>query len=257
MVAALPVNFSLRLRFKICRHSTRLFYAPHDPPPPGDDPLQPYAVCAALCAAGGGDGLDDAAAGHGFAAARSLAACRRHSGLHGRGPQRGDGVQPAGRSPVRRRKSPHGHAALAGRHAFGRQRGAVHDGCRGVFVAGTLLFLPNWLPLVLALPVLLFSAGYSYAKRFTSLAHFWLGVALMLAPVCAWIALRGQVLLDASRRHCCPPSCWGGGADLGGRLRHHLCLSGCRLRPSGQARAAFRAGSACPVRCGWPRPAIW
>ncbi len=65
----------------------------------------------------------------------------------------------------------------------------------GLFIAGTLLFLPNWLPLVLSLPVLLFLLGYSYAKRFTSLAHFWLGVALMLAPVCAWIALRGQILL--------------------------------------------------------------
>ncbi|MFN0016867.1 MAG: UbiA-like polyprenyltransferase [Pirellulaceae bacterium] len=65
----------------------------------------------------------------------------------------------------------------------------------GLFIAGTLLFLPNWLPLVLSLPVLLFLLGYSYAKRFTSLAHFWLGVALMLAPVCVWIALREQILL--------------------------------------------------------------
>jgi 4-hydroxybenzoate polyprenyltransferase len=37
--------------------------------------------------------------------------------------------------------------------------------------------------------------GYSYAKRFTSLAHFWLGAALMLAPVSTWIAIRGQVLV--------------------------------------------------------------
>jgi 4-hydroxybenzoate polyprenyltransferase len=66
-----------------------------------------------------------------------------------------------------------------------------------VFVAGTLLFLPNWLPLALALPVLLFLLGYSYAKRFTSLAHFWLGAALMLAPVSAWIALRGEQVLAA------------------------------------------------------------
>ena len=65
----------------------------------------------------------------------------------------------------------------------------------GLFIAGTLLFLPNWLPLALSLPVLLFLLGYSYTKRFTSLAHFWLGVALMLAPVCAWIALRGQIML--------------------------------------------------------------
>ncbi len=63
------------------------------------------------------------------------------------------------------------------------------------FVASTCLFLPNRLPLYLAIPVLLFLAGYSHAKRFTSLSHFWLGAALMLAPVSAWIAIRGQVVL--------------------------------------------------------------
>ena len=65
-----------------------------------------------------------------------------------------------------------------------------------IFVAGTLLFLPNRLPLYLALPVLLFLLGYSLTKRFTSLAHFWLGAALMLAPVSAWIALRGEILMQ-------------------------------------------------------------
>jgi 4-hydroxybenzoate polyprenyltransferase len=63
------------------------------------------------------------------------------------------------------------------------------------FVASTLLFLPNRLPLYLALPVLALLLGYSYAKRFTVLAHFWLGLALMLAPVSAWIAIRGQFVL--------------------------------------------------------------
>jgi 4-hydroxybenzoate polyprenyltransferase len=64
-----------------------------------------------------------------------------------------------------------------------------------VFIAGTLLFLPNRLPLALAAPVLLFLLGYSYAKRFTALAHAWLGAALMLAPLCVWIALRGEAVL--------------------------------------------------------------
>ena len=63
------------------------------------------------------------------------------------------------------------------------------------FVGSTLLFLPNWLPLVLSGPVLAWLLGYSYAKRFTVLAHAWLGAALGLAPVAAWIALRGQSLL--------------------------------------------------------------
>lgn len=64
-----------------------------------------------------------------------------------------------------------------------------------IFFAGTLLFLPNKLPVILAAPVLLFLFAYSYTKRFTSLAHFWLGASLMLAPVCVWIALRGEILM--------------------------------------------------------------
>ena len=66
--------------------------------------------------------------------------------------------------------------------------------CTG-FVASTLLFYfrepSNHWPLYLAGPVLLFVLGYSLAKRFTSLAHLWLGAALALAPVAAWIAVRG------------------------------------------------------------------
>lgn len=65
--------------------------------------------------------------------------------------------------------------------------------CSLLFVASTLLFLPNRWPLILSLPVLAFLCGYSFAKRFTSLAHFWLGAALMLSPIAAWIALRGEL----------------------------------------------------------------
>jgi 4-hydroxybenzoate polyprenyltransferase len=65
-----------------------------------------------------------------------------------------------------------------------------------LFVAATLLFLPNYLPLILSLPVLGILLGYSYAKRFTALSHFWLGLALMLAPVSAWIAIRGTLVSE-------------------------------------------------------------
>jgi 4-hydroxybenzoate polyprenyltransferase len=68
--------------------------------------------------------------------------------------------------------------------------------CCAAFVAATLLFLPNPLPLYLSLPVLGFLLAYSYTKRFTALAHFWLGAALMLAPVSAWIALRGEQIVQ-------------------------------------------------------------
>jgi 4-hydroxybenzoate polyprenyltransferase len=65
-----------------------------------------------------------------------------------------------------------------------------------LFVASTLLFElrepANPWPLILAGPVLAFIAGYSLTKRFTALAHFWLGAALMLAPLAAWIAIKGM-----------------------------------------------------------------
>lgn len=65
--------------------------------------------------------------------------------------------------------------------------------CSLGFVAGTLLFLPNPWPLRLSVPVLSFLCGYSYAKRFTIWCHYWLSAALMLSPLAAWIAIRGEV----------------------------------------------------------------
>jgi 4-hydroxybenzoate polyprenyltransferase len=65
--------------------------------------------------------------------------------------------------------------------------------CALAFIASTLLFLPNRWPLYLSLPVLLWLFCYSYTKRFTSLAHFWLGISLSLAPIAAWIAIRADL----------------------------------------------------------------
>lgn len=66
------------------------------------------------------------------------------------------------------------------------------------FAASCILFLTaaymlNYLTLVLS-PVALFSVlFYSYAKRFTSLAHLLLGWALAISPTAAWIAVRGTI----------------------------------------------------------------
>jgi 4-hydroxybenzoate polyprenyltransferase len=68
--------------------------------------------------------------------------------------------------------------------------------CGFAFVASTLLFLPNRLPLYLSVPVLAFLCGYSFAKRFTALAHVWLGTALALSPLAVWIAIRGQEVME-------------------------------------------------------------
>jgi 4-hydroxybenzoate polyprenyltransferase len=72
--------------------------------------------------------------------------------------------------------------------------------CGAAFVLSTWLFQyrepPNEWPLTLSVPVLIFLAAYSLTKRFTSLAHFWLGVSLAFAPVAAWIAVRGMVEME-------------------------------------------------------------
>lgn len=66
------------------------------------------------------------------------------------------------------------------------------------FTASLALFLVsaymlNWLALALSPVALIFVLGYSYAKRFTSLAHVILGVALAISPSAAWIAVRGTL----------------------------------------------------------------
>ena len=76
------------------------------------------------------------------------------------------------------------------------QVNALTIACGFAFVASTLMFLPNRLPLYLSVPVLAFLCGYSYAKCFTSYAHFWLGAALAMSPVAVWIAIRGEVVLE-------------------------------------------------------------
>lgn len=60
-----------------------------------------------------------------------------------------------------------------------------------VFVAAAAALNPLCLKLApVALAVVL---GYSYTKRFTSLSHLVLGLALGIAPAAAWIAVRGSL----------------------------------------------------------------
>ena len=70
-----------------------------------------------------------------------------------------------------------------------------------VLVAGgaAALFFAAWRlnPLCLALSpfALAWILGYSYSKRFTVLSHLWLGLGLGIAPVGAWLAVRGAFAL--------------------------------------------------------------
>lgn len=88
--------------------------------------------------------------------------------------------------------------------------------CAIGFIAATagfeILYRNPW-PLRLAGPVLLFLAAYPFLKRFTRLCHYYLGAALALAPVCAWLAIRSSL--------ASPPFwmagavlCWTAGFDI-------------------------------------------
>jgi len=66
------------------------------------------------------------------------------------------------------------------------------------FIASVILFeiaaySLNWLTFALSPVALLSVLGYSYAKRFTSLAHLILGWSLAISPTAAWIAVRGSI----------------------------------------------------------------
>jgi 4-hydroxybenzoate polyprenyltransferase len=90
-------------------------------------------------------------------------------------------------------------------------------GCALGFVASTLVFVAsseNWLPFAFAVPTLLFICAYSYTKRFTLLAHFWLGASLLLAPVAAWVAVRGLTHLLTSLLLGLSVMFWVAGFDI-------------------------------------------
>lgn len=106
----------------------------------------------------------------------------------------------------------------------GRELPAGRLSVRGVWalilVAATLFiaaaFALNTLAGLLALPVLLLLFAYSFVKRFSSLAHLCLGVCLALAPLGAWIAVRGDFRGDLTPILwlSAAVASWVGGFDL-------------------------------------------
>ena len=93
---------------------------------------------------------------------------------------------------------------------------AIVVACVAVFIAATAafyVFYRNPWPVIFSLPVLVFLSAYPFLKRFSHLCHYYLGAALALPPVCAWIAIRGSI--------AAPPLwmagavlCWTAGFDI-------------------------------------------
>ena len=81
--------------------------------------------------------------------------------------------------------------------------GQVSRGEVWVFLGGSLVLFVGacWLlnPLVLKLSpiVIVVLLAYPYTKRFTSFCHVWLGAALGLSPIGAFVAVRGEFGPDA------------------------------------------------------------
>jgi 4-hydroxybenzoate polyprenyltransferase len=79
--------------------------------------------------------------------------------------------------------------------------GVVSPFAAALFCVGSAVLLLvaaaqlNRLCLLLSPVALAVVLGYSYAKRFTSFAHLFLGLALAIAPVGAWVAVTGAFAL--------------------------------------------------------------
>jgi 4-hydroxybenzoate polyprenyltransferase len=76
---------------------------------------------------------------------------------------------------------------------------AILTACGLAFIAATSLFwfvYHNLWPIALSIPVLLFLAAYPLLKRFTQFCHYYLGAALALAPICAWLAIAGHLAIE-------------------------------------------------------------
>lgn len=151
----------------------------------------PFALCGAWLAAGGAPGWRIAL----LVIACAVAARTAAMGFN-RLVDRGiDAANPR----TSRREIP------AGKLGVGAVRGLVVL-ASAAFIA--LAFALNPLAGWLATPVLAVLLGYSYMKRISSAAHFVLGLALAIAPLGAWIAVRGAIEPDVT------PVLWLAGAVL-------------------------------------------
>lgn len=82
-------------------------------------------------------------------------------------------------------------------------------GCLGFAV----LYANPW-PILLAGPVLIYLAGYSFTKRFTKWSHLYLGSAIALAPGAAWLAVHPQSIGAEALMLMLIVTCWIGGFDI-------------------------------------------
>jgi len=84
----------------------------------------------------------------------------------------------------------------------------------GIGCFGFWLFYENAWPVLLSGPVLLYLCGYSFTKRFTKWSHFYLGTALALSPLAAWLAIDPMSVGLSTVLIMAAVTCWVGGFDI-------------------------------------------
>ena len=123
----------------------------------------------------------------------------------------------------------------------------------------------NWLTFVLAPVALALIFFYSVTKRFTSATHFFLGLALAVAPIGAWIAQTGRIDI-APLVLAAGVICWVSGFDLIYATQDHDFdrREGIRslvvklgIARSLAPRAALASAHVCCAYCFWRRRKTW
>ena len=84
----------------------------------------------------------------------------------------------------------------------------------GAGCLGFAMFYGNYWPILLAGPVLIYLAGYSFTKRFTKWSHLYLGSAIALAPGAAWLAIHPASFGTQALLLMLIVTCWIGGFDI-------------------------------------------
>ncbi|MBN1343079.1 MAG: UbiA family prenyltransferase [Phycisphaerae bacterium] len=89
--------------------------------------------------------------------------------------------------------------------------------CIGGFMAcctGFYWIYANPWPAVFGMPLLAYLCGYSYSKRFTKWSHFYLGSAIALSPVAAWVAIHPASVGAPAIVLMAAVTLWIGGFDI-------------------------------------------
>ncbi|MFQ5591210.1 MAG: UbiA-like polyprenyltransferase [Phycisphaerae bacterium] len=84
----------------------------------------------------------------------------------------------------------------------------------GLACLGFYILYGNTWPILLSGPILLYLCGYSFTKRFTRWSHYYLGSAIALSPVCAWLAVHPQSLGLAAWLLTATVTLWIAGFDV-------------------------------------------